>query len=585
MSSEGNLPQLTEEDIQLLCTEQSFERGEDYYWQGAIREPLRQGMTLRALCEGSQYEPYRVRVELDEEGVAWADCSCPYDWGGYCKHIVALLLAWIHDPEEFTVIPETEELLAGMGREELIEVIEAILEQEPDLIHLLERREPLSTARETPVDPEVYRRQVVYAFGRGVDWDEVFAFASELEDIKRTADQFREGGDWANAWIVYKAIAEETLLHYEEIHDEGDVAGVIAECIEGMATCLREGPPSSQTERRAWVRELFQMYLTDLDWGGYGLTDSVPGVLAELAQGEDGSFIEGLFREAISQREGDDWSSQWRRGQLLQDLLRIYESQGREEDILNLCWEEGFDLLYAQKLLELGRLEEALRAARDGALQPREVLQFSQALWGMGHREEALSFAQQGLQKRYDDGLAGWLADRYEERGEISTALDLQLRRFESRPVLERYLKVKGLAEALGQETEICPRLLASLEQKGDHGVLVEIYLQEGEIDRAIETVGKLRGYSVEPYLVRVAQAAEEPRPRQAIAFYQDLANRQIAHTNRGAYQTAAGYLSRAKGLYQRLGEEQIWRAYITDLRAQYPRHRALQDELNKAGL
>jgi len=230
-------------------------------------------------------------------------------------------------------------------------------------------------------------------------------------------------------------------------------------------------------------------------------------------------------------------------------------------------------------------LEEALRAAKDGLSQAGEVLQFSQALWEIGHGEEAISFARQGQQRTYGDGLAGWLADRHEERGEVSTALDLQFRRFESRPALERYLKVKGLAEGLGQGEEICPRLLAFLEQEEDYRVLVEIYLQEREIDRAIEAVRKLEAYYVQSYLLRVAQAAEGPRPRQAIALYQDLADRQIARTNRGAYQVAAGYVSRAKGLYQRLGEEREWWAYIADLRAQYPRHRALQDELNKAGL
>jgi len=585
MNRDAHLPQLTEEDIRLLCTTPSFERGQDYYWQGAIRDRLRQGSTLRALCEGSQYEPYRVLIELDEQGVAWADCSCPYDRGGHCKHIVALLLTWVHDPQEFAVVPETEELLAGMGRAELIEVIEAMLEREPDLIHLLERREALSTGRETPVDPEVYRRQVAYAFGRGVDWDEVLAFASELREIKRTADRFREGGDWANAWLVYKAIAEETMLHYEQIHDEGDVAAVIAECIEGLGVCVRQGPPASPAARHIWVRELFGMYLTDVDWGGYGVADSVPGVLFDLAQGEDGAFIEGLFRDAISERRGDDWSTRWRRGNLLQALLRIYESQEREQDYLDLCWEEGFELLYALKLLQSGRLEEALRAASDGALQPVEVLKFSQALWEMCHREEAISLAQQRLQRNDDDGLAGWLAERYEERGEVSIALNLQLRRFESHPSLERYLKVKGLAEALGKEKEIRHRLLAFLEQEEEHGLLVQIFLQDGEIDRAIEAVGKVGGYYGASYVLRVAQAAEEPRPRKAIAFYQDLALREIAHTKRGAYGVAAGYLSRVKALYQRLGEDNVWRNTIAHLRAQYPRRRALHDELNKAGL
>ena len=97
--------------------------GEDYYERGAIINPIRQGLTLRAGCEGSQYEPYQVMVELDEEGIADAYCSCPYDWGGYCKHIVALLLAWVRDPEEFALIPETDELLADKSKEELIEII------------------------------------------------------------------------------------------------------------------------------------------------------------------------------------------------------------------------------------------------------------------------------------------------------------------------------------------------------------------------------------------------------------------------------------------------------------------------------
>jgi len=135
MADNRALSHLTESDIASYCTEQSFERGEDYYERGAIINPIRQGRTLRAECEGSQYEPYQVTVELDKEGIADAYCSCPYDWGGYCKHIVALLLAWVRDPEEFVVIPETDELLADKSKEELIEIIKAMLKREPDLLY------------------------------------------------------------------------------------------------------------------------------------------------------------------------------------------------------------------------------------------------------------------------------------------------------------------------------------------------------------------------------------------------------------------------------------------------------------------
>ena len=109
MSHEDHIAQLTEEDVQMLCTGRSFERGEALYLQGAISDALRRGTALRARCQGSMLEPYRVSAELDELGVAWAACSCPYDRGGRCKHIVALLLTWIHRPQEFSAVPKTED--------------------------------------------------------------------------------------------------------------------------------------------------------------------------------------------------------------------------------------------------------------------------------------------------------------------------------------------------------------------------------------------------------------------------------------------------------------------------------------------
>lgn len=64
-----------------LASAQSFERGQSYYSNEAILEPVRQGMTLRAQCEGSAYEPYDVSATLDQHGVATMACTCPYDWG------------------------------------------------------------------------------------------------------------------------------------------------------------------------------------------------------------------------------------------------------------------------------------------------------------------------------------------------------------------------------------------------------------------------------------------------------------------------------------------------------------------------
>ena len=92
-----NLPELTENDIRSWTDSTTFGRGTDYYRNGYILHPRRQGMMLKAQCLGSQPTPYRVQATLNAQGIAMATCSCPV--GFACKHTVALLLTWVHKPD------------------------------------------------------------------------------------------------------------------------------------------------------------------------------------------------------------------------------------------------------------------------------------------------------------------------------------------------------------------------------------------------------------------------------------------------------------------------------------------------------
>jgi hypothetical protein len=57
------------------------------------------GHTLTAQVPGTRlYE-----VEIDVASGIHARCSCPYNWGGYCKHIGAVLLKWVQTPGAFVV--------------------------------------------------------------------------------------------------------------------------------------------------------------------------------------------------------------------------------------------------------------------------------------------------------------------------------------------------------------------------------------------------------------------------------------------------------------------------------------------------
>lgn len=84
---------------------------------------------------------------------------------------------------------------------------------------------------------------------------------------------------------------------------------------------------------------------------------------------------------------------------------------------------------------------------------------------------------------------------------------------------------------------------------------------------------------------IRVAQAAEADHPRAALEIYRARAERAIAARGRGNYQVAAEHLLRVRALHRRLREEATWDSYIAHLREEHRRLRALQEELDRAGL
>src|SRR5437868_1117897 len=178
------LPKLTEAQVRAMATEKSFERGKSYYRGGAIVEPLRQGLELRAECEGSEYEPYQISVTLGAKGVAETSCACPYDWGGICKHIVALLLAYVHNPQAFRVIEPLGRMLAGKSKDEMIAIIQDMLRHKPDLISVVElTKETQEIKQGKPMNVSIYRTQA----RRAMQHESPRSVERELKALKDTA--------------------------------------------------------------------------------------------------------------------------------------------------------------------------------------------------------------------------------------------------------------------------------------------------------------------------------------------------------------------------------------------------------------
>jgi len=94
----ATLDNLTEADIRKVIDTKSLKRARSYV--DGVRAAVRNGRTLRAEVGKNRY--YNVEIDVLDSGIA-AICSCPYTWGGYCKHVGALLLKWIEQPGSFVV--------------------------------------------------------------------------------------------------------------------------------------------------------------------------------------------------------------------------------------------------------------------------------------------------------------------------------------------------------------------------------------------------------------------------------------------------------------------------------------------------
>jgi hypothetical protein len=135
--------QFTDADIRAKATEQSYDRGVDYHDSGMVERATLRGSQLFATVQGSEWDPYQVGVTFTD-GDFTASCTCPYDWEGYCKHIVATLLTIIHDDGSGFVATATPiaDLLEALDAKALRALVHRLVNAAPSLVEVVDEFRP-----------------------------------------------------------------------------------------------------------------------------------------------------------------------------------------------------------------------------------------------------------------------------------------------------------------------------------------------------------------------------------------------------------------------------------------------------------
>lgn len=584
---------LTENLIRTLCTPQSFERGRDYFRSGAVFHLARQAEVLTGECEGSQASAYRLRVEVDEGGVRSAHCSCQYDFGGYCKHIVALLLAYLHTPKEFTERTSVSDLLAGLDREALVGLIDGLAARDPDLYDALETAVTLSRVppppaetpagkkRRTPVSAETYRRQIrnVLHSLDGYRHSEAYwmmgGLIADLEQFVNKAQDFLRVGDANGAITILMVLLEETAGQYEQFDDsDGMLGGFLDELGEPLAEAILS-TEMEELERKKLLERLKPLAAELSDYGIDGLDIAIEALDHGWADTDSRSDWE-TDDEDWEEEYGDEW---FEPADLTKVRLNVLERQGRLDEYLALCKQAGEFRRYALKLLELDRIDEAMSIARDRLTSADDALTVAQALRELGRVKEAIDVGERGLSMAGHVYLLGsWLGPLEEAQGRIEPAVRAYLAAFTGLPSLELYRVLKSLAGQNWDEQRV--KMMELLRSAPYPDVLVDVHLFEGDWDAAVAAADRAGSWSY-TIVEKVADAVVAHRPEWVIRVSIDQAQQLIERTQSKYYAAAARWLRKARKAFQIAGREREWEAYLSELKATYARRPALQRELS----
>ena len=576
---------LTEASIRNRVGEQSFKRGKRYFQQDAIMSPWMQGSVLKAKCWGSMPQPYHVWVQLGANGIDSGECSCPVGDGGYCKHVAALLLMWLHKPDSFQEIEPLDKALKRQEKDDLIVLIRQMITRYPDLEELIFLSTPGGASANAPINPDLIRRQVQNAVKHGDYGHDYYGaaqtIANELQAIMQQGDVYRELGDWLNTAVIYRTVLDELRNQYNQIYDhDGDLGAVFGDGSERLGMCLQA---IEQPEPRLDIlRTLVNIVFDDINIGGYGFGDEAYGIVLDQATAvekiETVSWVEEELRKFS---DLDDFSSKWRTEAYGRFLINLQMQSLSDEEYIALCRRTGQFQALIERLLQLGRVQEAI--ADSQAASDYELLTLADLFVTHGHGKVAEEIIWERTGTSKDTRLDGWLKKRAVESGDWQKAMKYAENQYWARPTVEGYGELKAMAEQLDNWPDSRKEILTRLTQKEEYELLTRIYLLENDVETALETLPKVRfGGNL---AIEVARAAEETHPRQSLNIYQQKVERLITARGRDNYAQAAEYLKRVQALFIQLKETENWQDYIQGIRNQKPRLPALPDELKRVGL
>jgi hypothetical protein len=580
------------ENILHLAGKKSFDRGRAYHASGLVDQLVLHEGTLSARVRGS--EIYTVRLVEKKQTLAH-HCTCPVGVDGiFCKHGVAVALAWLESADEAmspsampNASPASPQTISSPGPSVIrlddlrpwllsqsIEhlaglVLEAAGRDERFREKLL--REAARASAKT-INFDAYRKAIDRATRtRGfVDYHEASGFAESIDVAVAPLRELLEE-DPAQAPAVIE-LTEHAIERVEKALGEADDSdGEIHATLSDLQSLHHDACVVARPDPEALAARLFAWELRTAWDTFFNASTTYADVLGSAGLAAYRRLAQDAWDKLPPLPPGSTRSYDGPRLRLTSIMEALARADG---DVDALAAIKARDLSHAYAFLSIAELY----AAAD-------------------RHDDALAWTERGraaFPRETDPRLLDFLAGQYHRRARHDEAMALIWSLFEARPFLDNYQLLITHAERASARAAWRERALAHLhtllarhdatrtaraanvwswQSANPASTLVEIHLHEKTPDAAWE-IARSRELSSDLWL-RLAASREADHPLDVIPLYLREAQTLIARTGRTAYEAAIPLVKKVKALHQRLGQPDAWTAQLAALRAQHKAKRS----------
>ncbi|MEN8444074.1 MAG: DUF6880 family protein [Cyanobacteria bacterium J06555_13] len=568
------LSDVLDDDLLLaLAGDRYFQRGVGYFEQGRVHSLAQYEERITAEVHGT--ETYQVQLWL-QDGDLLSRCNCPLGTeGAFCKHCVAVGLAWIAEPPSYrpaeaapanvgTTMEDVRDYLARQERELLVRMI---LDRAMEDARWREQLLMKAASQQTGgADITTFRRALRNAIPIE-DFVDYYAAADYADDVQSAIDGLEDLLDLGYASDVIE-LSEEAIELLEDalnaIDDSNSYMSPIMEQVQELHYCACE---TAQPDLKALAERLFHRELSS----GYGFFYNAIENYADIL-GEEG-------RSAYQHLVDAEWKK----------LPEV----GKEERTSFNYRRSMLNRMKENLVAATGDLEELVTVISKDLSSPSRYLQIAQLYHEASEPNEAIVWAEKGLAE-FEDYFTGQLGDfliaAYEQQDRFEDAIAVVWQDFSRSPSLHLYQKLQQQADKDRDWSTWRERALEHISQLSQpptstkrsssprcvmpmrNTLLVEIFLWEGDVEQAWQAAQA--GDCVRRLWMQLAELRAADYPEDALSVYQPAIEPLINKTNNQAYSQAVDLIEKVKIIMVRLDKEAEFKQLLEQLSKTYKRKR-----------